>query len=118
MPEIGRLAADFAVTGQLRSEDLPDIAAQGFRTIINNRPDDEAPDQPPSAELEAAANRLGLGYRHIPVRPGEMGARAAGELATALAELKKPVLAFCRSGSRSANLWMLLDPTGGRVAPK
>jgi len=118
MPEIKRLAADFAVTGQLRSEDLPDIAALGFRTLINNRPDGEAPDQPPSAELEAAAGRLGLGYRHIPVRSGEIEARSAGELAAALAELEKPVLAFCRSGSRSANLWMLLEPTGGRVAPK
>jgi sulfide:quinone oxidoreductase len=118
MPETRRLAGDFAVTGQLRSEDLPGIAAQGFRTIINNRPDGEAPDQPPSAELAAAAGRLGLDYRHIPVRPGKIDARTAAELAAALAELEKPVLAFCRSGSRSANLWMLLEPTGGGVAPQ
>jgi len=85
------------------------IAALGgtFRTIINNRPDGEEPGQPGSAELEAAATQAGLRYVHIPVRPGMLGREQISAFSEALASEPKPVLAFCKSGKRSASLWAL-----------
>ncbi|MGZ8337572.1 MAG: TIGR01244 family sulfur transferase [Allosphingosinicella sp.] len=110
---ISRLSPDFAVAPQLRREDLAGIAASGFRTVVNNRPDGEAPDQPSSDEIEAAARQLGLDYIHIPIVPGQMDEAQARELDRFLSQAAAPVLAFCRSGNRSAQLWNLsrqLDP--------
>ena len=113
MPEIRQLSACFAVTGQLHPDDLPALAAQGFRTIVNNRPDGEEAGQPRSAEIAREAARLGLGYRHIPVRPGQVGEDGARQLADAIAAAGGPVLAFCRTGNRSADLWKLSEGLPG-----
>lgn len=85
------------------------IAALGgtFRTIINNRPDGEEPGQPSSAELETAAKQAGLRYLHIPVRPGAFGQDQISAFSNALATERRPMLAFCKSGMRSASLWAL-----------
>lgn len=99
------LSPRLAITSQLRREDLRGIAASGFVGIINNRPDGEAPDQPSSLELEAEAKRLGLAYWHVPVVPGEMTAGQVAAFAAALGQANGPVLAFCRTGNRSAALW-------------
>jgi sulfide:quinone oxidoreductase len=65
-----RLSENLLVSSQLLVTDVATAVALGIRSIINNRPDGEAPDQPSSAEIEAAAKAAGLGYRHIPVPPG------------------------------------------------
>lgn len=83
------------------------LARQGIRALVNNRPDGEAPGQPSSAELAVAAASAGLAYRHIPVVPGQLREREVGEFARALAELPAPLLAFCRTGTRSTTLWAL-----------
>jgi sulfide:quinone oxidoreductase len=100
-----RIADGLAIAPQLRPEDMADIAADGFAGIINNRPDFEAPDQPSSVELEAEARRHGLAYWHVPVVPGEMGEQEVRAFAAALRDACGPVLAFCRTGNRSASLW-------------
>jgi sulfide:quinone oxidoreductase len=96
-----------SVSSQLALTDLTAAADQGIRSIINNRPDGEAPDQPTSAEIETAAAALGLGYRHIPIVPGQIHDKDIADFRVALAELEGPVLAFCRTGTRSASLWAL-----------
>jgi sulfide:quinone oxidoreductase len=101
------LTDKLSVSTQLALSDLTAAAQQGIRSIINNRPDGEAPDQPASAEIAAAAAALGLGYRHIPVVPGQIHDTDVADFSTALAELEAPVLAFCRTGTRSASLWAL-----------
>ena len=101
------IAPDYAVSPQLRPGDLPEIAAAGYYAIVNNRPDGEAPDQPSSEAIEAAARQLGLDYAYIPVMPGEVTSEAARRLDRFLAAAGGPVLAFCRSGSRSLQLWKL-----------
>ena len=83
------------------------LAAQGFRSIINNRPDNEEPGQPSNGELEQAAQQAGLGWRYIPVTPGQFTEQQAHSFTQALSELPGPVLAFCRSGTRSSSLWAL-----------
>jgi sulfide:quinone oxidoreductase len=109
MPETRQITPAFAVAGQLRPEDLPGIAAKGFRTIVNNRPDGEEPGQPSSDTLAAEARRLGLAWRDLPLVPGQFSDEQARALAQTLDELQGPVLAFCRSGRRSAALWALAE---------
>ncbi|MDT9599129.1 protein tyrosine phosphatase family protein [Sphingosinicella rhizophila] len=103
--EFTRLSEQLATAPQVRPEDLREIAASGFVGIINNRPDAEAPDQPRALELETEAKRIGLAYWHIPVAPGAMTDKDVKAFAAALGEAKGPVLAFCRTGNRSATLW-------------
>ena len=104
---ITRLDPAFSVSPQIGPEDLADIRAAGFRCVINNRPDGEEPGQPRSSEIEAEAKRLGLFYRHIPIVPGRMSEADALAVAEAARAADGPVLAFCRSGTRSAQVWEL-----------
>lgn len=102
---------DFAVAPQIAAGDLARAAAQGFRQVINNRPDGEEPGQPDSAEMEAAAAAAGLAYLHIPVRgmpTREQVEAVDGALAGG------PTLAFCRSGTRSIMTWALAEAISGR----
>lgn len=103
--EYKRLSEQLATAPQVRPEDIREIAASGFVGIINNRPDAEAPDQPSSHELEAEAKRAGLAYWHLPVVAGAMTEKDVSAFAAALGEADGPVLAFCRTGNRSAALW-------------
>ena len=91
------------VSGQITPEE---IAALGVATIVNNRPDGEEPGQPDSDTIEAAAKAAGIDYRHIPVAGGFSQPQVA-QMADALAQAQGPVLAFCKSGTRSTYLWAL-----------
>ena len=85
----------------------------GFRSVINNRPDFEGgPDQPTSAAIEAAAKAAGLEYRHLPVAGNYQSPEEVEAFADLLAELPRPLLAFCRSGGRSSRLFMLAQQLG------
>ncbi|GAA0579042.1 bifunctional protein tyrosine phosphatase family protein/NAD(P)/FAD-dependent oxidoreductase [Craurococcus roseus] len=114
MDRVARLTPFLSITSQISEADVGVAAARGFRAIVSNRPDDEAPDQPPSAAIAAAAERHGLAYRHIPVVSGNVTDADVRAFAAGLAELRGPVLAFCRTGTRSATLWALSE--GARLA--
>ncbi len=114
--DIRRLSPDFAVAPQILPTDLATIAGDGFRTVINNRPDGEAPDQPGSAELRAAAEQHGLDYRPLPVISGQVGDDDADAFAELLEATQGPVLAFCRTGTRSVMLWALAEARRQPVA--
>jgi sulfide:quinone oxidoreductase len=105
--KVTKLTPNISVAHQLTEQDLEQAAAAGFKTIINNRPDDEAPDQPRSDELSAAAQRLGLAYHHIPAVSGQITSEQVKAFRTALGGAEKPALAFCRTGTRSTTLWAL-----------
>ena len=107
MPTIRQLTTQVSVAPQIRPEELQAIAAAGFRSVINNRPDHEADDQPDAATLAEAAARQDLAYRHIPVVPGQYERATIEAMARALQEMPPPVLAFCRTGTRSTSLWAL-----------
>jgi uncharacterized protein (TIGR01244 family) len=94
------------VSSQVQPNDLAQAKAAGVTMIVNNRPDDEEAGQPSSAEMEAAARAAGLDYRYIPVGSG-FSANQVQAMAAALEEAEGPVLAFCRSGTRSTFLWAL-----------
>ena len=113
MADIRRVTAAFATAPQLSLEDMGEAAAQGFRLVINNRPDGEAPGQPSSAQMEAAARAAGLDYRHIPVVGGPSPTQVEA-VREAVAGAEGPVLAFCRSGTRSIVAWARGEAQAGR----
>jgi uncharacterized protein (TIGR01244 family) len=104
---IQAIASDVCVAPQLEPAAMAEVAAAGFRSVINNRPDFEGgPDQPTSAAIEAAALAAGLRYVHLPVAGGYQSPQEIARFAELLAELPRPLLAFCRSGARSTKLFM------------
>lgn len=108
-----RLTDNIAVAPQLAPEDCAVAAAQGFTTLVNNRPDGEAPGQPSAATMRAAAVAAGLRYADIPVDHTGLSMPQVEAMAAELAASSGPVLAFCRSGTRSANLWALAAASRG-----
>lgn len=106
MADIRPVTDAFAVAPQLSPSDLAEAAALGYRLLINNRPDGEAPGQPSAAEMAAAAQAAGLDYVHIPVVGGPGPAQVAA-MADVVARSGVKTLAFCRSGTRSIITWSL-----------
>ena len=105
-PAVQALAPDFCVAAQLDPAAMAWAASAGFRSVINNRPDHEGgPDQPTSAAIEAAALAAGLRYVHLPVSPAVQTPEEIARFGALLVELPKPVLAFCRTGTRSGKLF-------------
>ena len=104
------------VGSQIAATDIAGLAAQGVTLIVNNRPDGEDAEQPPATEIEAATKAAGIAYRFVPVRYGIGPAEIAamGEAIRAAGDGK--LLAFCRSGSRSALTWALARRAGGASA--
>jgi uncharacterized protein (TIGR01244 family) len=105
--ELKRINEHISVSGQIQPEDVAAIKAEGFTTIINNRPDAESPDQPAGAEIAAAAEAAGLAYVAIPLGRDGVSADMVEATRAALAASAGPVFAFCRSGTRSTTLWAL-----------
>lgn len=87
--------------------------AQGITLIINNRPEDESPDQTPGPEIAAAARAAGIDYVAIPVTHAGFSEPQVTAMAEALERAKGPVLAYCRSGTRSTLLWSLARASKG-----
>jgi uncharacterized protein (TIGR01244 family) len=102
------IAPGFSVAAQLSVAQIADVATQGFKTLVNNRPDGEGgPDQPRSETIGAAAQAAGLHYVYLPVVSGSITQEQAQAMRKALRMAPQPVLAFCRSGARSAQLYSL-----------
>ena len=104
---IKQLTANLSVSAQIMPADMAEIAAAGFKSIICNRPDGEAGDQPSFREVEQQAQTAGIEARYLPVIPGQVANAQADEFDRLLEDLPKPVLAYCRSGMRSTTLWGL-----------
>ena len=105
-PAIQQLSRDVCVAGQLDPPAMAWAAQAGFKSVVNNRPDFEGgPDQPTSAAIEAAARAAGLVYAFLPVQGGYQSPEEIAKFAALLAEMPKPMLAFCRSGARSGRLF-------------
>jgi uncharacterized protein (TIGR01244 family) len=97
----------YAVAGQITAAEVAAIKAAGFKSVICNRPDGEQFGQPAAAEIRAAVEAAGLTFRHIPVVSGKITPEDVEKTAAALGEVEGPVFAYCRSGSRSTNLYMM-----------
>lgn len=116
MTELHQVTPDFSVAGQIDAGEVAHFAALGFKTIINNRPDREDPDQPSAAEIRAAAEAAGITYHHLPYA-GQTPPNVVGETAKLLEESSGPVLAYCRTGTRSIKAWALAAALTGTKRP-
>lgn len=102
-----QISSDFFSTTQISAEDMAQIAAQGFKTVFNCRPDgEEAVNQPTAKMLKIAAEQCGLHYIHVPVIMGSAVTEQAKQAAALLQSAPKPVLGFCKSGMRATNLYL------------
>lgn len=108
-----KLLGDVSVAGQLTADQLTAYVNEGFKSFINNRPDNETPMQPASESLAAHAETLNVDYRHIPMAGG-LSEDVIEASIEAYRDLPRPILAFCGSGMRSAAIWgfMTVDEYG------
>ena len=107
--DIRRLTSEVSVSSQITQEDIGDIRAAGFQAIICNRPDGESADPPAYDQIAAAGAKAGLEVRYLPVQSGMVRDQDVAAFCQALSDLPGPVLAYCRSGTRSATLWSLCE---------
>lgn len=104
-----------AVAPQIARQDFAELHSRGIRTIVNNRPDGEEPGQLAAAEAACIAAEHGIAYRHLPVTFPALSRRVVEEFSRTVQEADGPILAYCRSGTRSASLWVLAEALAGRM---
>lgn len=113
MSDFRPLTADYSVAPQLSLADIAAAKAAGFAMIVNNRPDGEEPAPPQGDDMAAAAAMEGMAYVAIPVGHAGFAHPQLDALDAALAGATGPVLAYCRSGTRSTHLWALARARAG-----
>ena len=106
-PALAELAPGISAAGRLDRADIDALAQAGIQTIINNRPDGEDPGQLPAAEARRLAEAHGIAYHHIPVTAASLSRADIDAFAAVLGSAPQPVVAHCRSGTRSTLLWAL-----------
>ena len=104
--KIIKLTTSIAVSEQITPENVAEIAAAGYKVLVNNRPDGEEANQPSNADIAAAAQAAGMEYHYMPITAGNFPGPDFGRMRTLLDDTLRPVLAFCRSGTRCTNLWV------------
>ena len=107
MIEVRSVTPNVAFAGQVKPEDVPALKAAGYKAIVVNRPDGEEAGQPGHDQLEAAAEAAGMSFAYIPIGADGYGEDKVVEFRDVVTNFDKPVLAFCKTGNRSAHLWAL-----------
>jgi sulfide:quinone oxidoreductase len=107
LPPLAELAPGLSAAGKLDRADIEALADAGIKTIINNRPDGEDPGQLPAADAKKLAESRGIAYHHIPFTAATLTKAEVDAFAATLASAKGPVVAHCRSGTRSTLVWAL-----------
>lgn len=116
MSDFRTLNENILVSPQLTLDDVATAAAEGVVMIVNNRPDGEEPSAPQGEDIAAAAAAAGLNYVAIPIGHSGFSEPQVDAMITALEQAEGPILAYCRSGTRSTLLWALAAAKQG-VAP-
>jgi len=116
MPMFRQLTDTILVSPQIDTDDLAEAVRLGVKHIINNRPEGESDDQTPGAVIEQAAKDAGLTYVAIPVGHGGFSEGQVQAMVETLAAAQGPILAYCRSGTRSTLLWALARASQGATA--
>ena len=109
LPPLIELGPGLSAAGALGPAEIEALAASGVRTLINNRPDNEDPGQLPAVEARRLAAAHGIAYHHIPVTAASLSRADVAAFAAVLRTASQPVVAHCRSGTRSTLLWALMQ---------
>lgn len=113
MSDFRKITDNVSVAPQITADDIDAAIAAGYTLIINNRPDGEERGQPTNEELSAAAAEKGVKWATIPVVGGQLTFEAIEMTSLAIKDSDGPVLAFCRTGTRSCTLWSLAQAMMG-----
>ena len=113
MSDFRTLSADYSVAPQISIEDVAEAKAAGFALLVNNRPDGEEPSAPQGDDIAHAAAAEGLAYAAIPIGHAGFSHAQIDALDKLLAAATGPILAYCRSGTRSTHLWALARARAG-----
>ncbi|WP_371228341.1 TIGR01244 family sulfur transferase [Roseovarius sp. 2305UL8-3] len=105
--DLRTLSPSYSVSPQITPEDIHELAGAGFKSVMCNRPDGEELGQPDFASIEAVAKAEGLEVRWVPIISGSVHQSDLDAFRTALEEMPRPMLAYCRSGTRCAMLWTI-----------
>src|SRR5690349_15366301 len=105
--KVNHLTPDMTVSSQITGNDMTALKEPGLRTPMWHRPSGESTNQPLFAEIEIVAKRAGMGVFYLPVAPGRPPVEQTRQFGALLASQPTPVLAYCRSGMRSASMWAL-----------
>ena len=103
---IFQLTDTLSVAGQITPQDIPGIAAIGLTVVVCNLPDGEVPQQATMDEIEAACNATGLLFVRYPVTAMDFPGPDLEGLGDLFDDPGQSVLAYCRTGTRCANLWV------------
>jgi uncharacterized protein (TIGR01244 family) len=104
--KITEIDTSFSITPQIGTEDLNDIKAAGFKSVICNRPDSEdGAAHPGHGIVESEARKLGLEFAYLPVIPGQIKDEHVAQFRTLIDKLPGPVLGYCRMGMRAKTLY-------------
>lgn len=113
MSDFRTLSADYSVAPQISIKDVAEAKAAGFAMLVNNRPDGEEPSAPQGDDIAHAAAAEGLAYAAIPIGHAGFSHAQIDALDTLLGDANGPILAYCRSGTRSTHLWALTRARAG-----
>ena len=116
MTDFRQITDEFWASPQIALADVEEAKRRGFVLIVNNRPEGEADDQVPGESIEAATREAGMAYVAIPVTHAGFSEDQVRAMAQALGQSEGPVLAYCRSGTRSTLLWSLAQASLGQDA--
>jgi sulfide:quinone oxidoreductase len=105
--DLRKITDDISVSPQIEPKDIPAIAAAGFRSILCNRPDNEEPGQCSYDDVAQAARAAGLEVQFLPIDTRAVTAQDVSEFRAALAQMPKPMLAYCRTGTRCTMMWTI-----------
>ena len=100
-----KITDDVYVAGQISPADIPALVETGIKSILNNRPDGESPEQPTADDVRIASEANGLTYGYVPMAGGQLSLDLISDAAAAFEAMPKPILAHCAGGMRSALLW-------------
>ncbi len=107
--DIRTLTENISVAPQIGLEEVADAAQRGFKTLICNRPDGEDSMQPVAEDMADASGDVGITFVHQPVISGSVTFDDVEQFRTLVEESPKPILAYCRSGTRCSTLWALAE---------
>ena len=104
-----KLTDNISVAPQIQPDDMPAIAKAGFKSLICNRPNDEALGQPPYDSIANMAMECGIKPIYQPVIASQITKQNIDDFFHNITNEHGPILAYCRTGTRCAILWALAE---------